>query len=347
MSEADVIELPAKKVWRVPSLYEWRREARKAPRWIIPGFIPHAGIVLMSGQQKLAYKTWTADLIALSLASGKEIGPFRPLEAGNVLYIQEEGTTSGTEMRMAGLIKTYGIPEEAEKRIFYAHHHMVKLDDEQWQRTIVAACQAWNVKLCILDALTYLHNADENKNSEMQKVIETIQLLRKYGVSSLALAHLDKDRGSRKKCDPDLQVRGGAIVVNAYDIHLALRRADRSQAHIDLTVRGREQEERRYVFTWDIDDHNEEKIVDGRTTILQVIDRAQLNSRELNDETKLAGLADRCHKTMEPRRTYTAEALRSCWGISTQSADAVRKILADDGRIEKTPEGWKKVPTNC
>jgi hypothetical protein len=270
--------------------------------------------------------------MALSLASGVPVGPFEPVEPINVLYCQEEGSVRGTETRLDGLIRTYKIPEEAEQRIFYAQHHRVKLDDAEWQRAIVAAAIEWNVGVAIFDALTYMHLGDENKNNEMEKVVETFQLLRKHGITSVVLVHLDKDRGSRKKADIDTQVRGGSIIMNAYDYHHALRRYHSKDAHIDLTVRAREQEEREYTVTWDLKPGKDESI-----------DSVKLACVPRDENTAKDAMIARALTVLSPGKVYKAGDLPRIWGVGAETARWMRSRMEQLGSLAPAAGGFSLV----
>lgn len=350
MGLATVTQLPVKKTWKILNYAEWREKVPPATRWIIPGFLASEALVMMSGQQKLAWKTWTADTLAVSVSTGKAVGPFEPLEAVPVLYFQEEGTHQGTKMRLDGIANTWGIDPRSLTNLHFVFHERLKLDVEDWKLKVVGAIRHLGIKLLILDAITYMHLADENKTSEMGKVVDTLQLCKSLGTTVLWLAHLDKDRGSKRKADIDTQPRGSSLVVNAYDYHFALRRYNARDAHIDLILRAREQEERHYCVTWDIVKHNE-KVFDehlGKDVDVEVIDKAALALREVNEEPAQdkEGMLDKFAKMLAPGKEYSANELRSEWSCSATTCKWARAKLLEqevlvlkNGKYALKPQG--------
>lgn len=344
---ASVTELPAS-VWRLQNFSEWRQTVPLTTRWIVPGFIPKDSLVLISGQQKLAFKTWTADTLAISMSTGKQLGPFAPLEPVPVLYIQEEGSKQGTKGRIDGIAKTYGI-DPNDLKFYFVFRERIKLDNDLWRRRLIGAIRHLGIEVLILDALTYMHDAEENSNAEMGVAIETMRIARGEGVTVIFLAHLDKDRGSRKKADIDNQLRGASVVVNAYDVHFALRRYSAKDAHIDLTLRAREQEERQFVVTWDIVKHTE-AIFDPhleREVEIEVIDKAKLDMRELGSEGEVGTRLEKFLLAMAPGKLYSADELRACWGCGGTISKSSRERLVADGRIVVEKGKFKLSPIDA
>lgn len=333
MGLASVTPLPTAKTWRVESYAEWRNKVPVEVNWIIPGFVPEDSLIMISGQQKMAFKTWTADTLAIALSTGKVVGPFEPVEAVPVLYVQEEGSRFGTKNRIDGIAKTWGIDPDSLTDLHFVYHEMVKLDHEDWKKKLFGAVRHLNIKVVILDALTYMHIADENKANEMLNVVETLQLLKKAGATVIWLCHLDKAMGSKRKADHDLQVRGSSSVVNAYDLHYCLRRYSARDAHIDWEIRAREHEWRHFCATWDIVKH-EEKIWSQhlcKEVSIEIIDKAKLELREVTEEPaqNKEETLDKLAKMLAPGKEYSSNELRSEWSCSATTAKWARAKLLE------------------
>lgn len=330
---------PAETALQVPTMAEWLHEAADARRWIVPGFIPEESLVLISGQQKRAWKTWFADVLALAISTGTPIGGMEVLDSRPVLYCQEEGSKAGTKNRIEGLCRSNGIQPDDLLDIHYAFHRRVKLDDTGWRKDLIDYCLQMNIGAVILDAVTYMHTGDENKISEMAPVVETVQELRALGISVVFLAHLDKMRGESPSADIDSQVRGSSIVANAYDVHLAFRRYKASDKNIQLIVRGREQEEKEYVVTWDLMLGTEDE-----ETKLRRIEKVSLSVKEFNEGTRLELMSQTCYAAMLENQEYTLKTMYDAWNLGgSGDCKRVRELLIAQGLIEKNGTIYKKV----
>jgi RecA-family ATPase len=313
-------------VWHVPTLAEWLFEEGAHRRWIVPELVPAESLILVSGQQKLAKKTWFSDALALAISTGVVIGGLKTECAGPVLYCQEEGSHAGTRERLFGLCRTYDIDPKSLQKTYYAFHNRVKLDTELWSERLLRAVEAWHPVLVIFDNLSYMHLGDENSSADMNVVADTIHNLRAAGASIMFLAHLDKVRGARPKADIDSQVRGSSLIVNFYDVHLALRRYRESEAHINLTARYREDEERIYTISWDIVKNGER------------VERAELTFTAQSSSSREV-LLDRCLGATLAGKLYSMRELRSAWGIGAGPAQWVREELLRSRDLVQTSAG--------
>lgn len=322
----------------LPRLNDWLSEARTATRWIVEHIVPCDSLVLVSGQQKRAHKTWLADSLAIAISTGVPIGGFNVLEPGPVLYCQEEGSFAGTRNRILGICQTYKVSQADLNNIHFSFHRRVKLDAPKWRKALVDYVSEHNIKCIVLDAITYMHLADENKISEMAPVIETLQDMRSLGASVIYLAHLDKTRGESKRADIDSQVRGASIVVNAYDQHIALRRYAMKEQWIKLTVRAREAEERDYRLRWDI------KLGDADPeTKLRPVKHAELIFEELNEAGQLHATADLCHAKLLSGQQYTMATLKRAWGTGAERTKKILEVLLESGLVRNEGTNYIKV----
>ena len=238
--------------WKPKLIREFLEGAEDTTRWIVPNFIPCEALVLVSGPRKLAWKTWLADFLTLVVAEGIQCGPVTPALTGPVIYFEEEGTARGTAERWAGFERTFELNLKESENLFYVFRDRVRLDDEAWTKKIIGAVQTLKPLMVVFDALTYMHGADENKTVEMRPVVETLQRIRALGTTCLFLTHTNTAGSQDPKMDEDMGVRGSKVILDAYDVHLALRRFRDSDPHIKLKVRQREGSQRVLNVTWDL-----------------------------------------------------------------------------------------------
>jgi RecA-family ATPase len=238
--------------WKPQLIREFLAAADECQRWIIPGFIAHEGLTLISGPRKLGMKTWLADMLSIVTTTGTQVGNLRCLDPGPVLYFEEEGTPKGTKLRWEGFEFTYGFDFMKNEQLFYTFRPRLLLDDRDWAAAIIRAVKILKPKMCVFDALTYMHRADENKTHEMRMVVETLQEIRAAGTACLFLAHTNAEGSRDLELDIDLGVRGSKVILDAYDVHIGLRRVRFDDPKIHCQIRQREGSEKVMSLTWDL-----------------------------------------------------------------------------------------------
>lgn len=311
-------------LWCPPTLPEWLAQVDEAATWLIQDFIPEDSLVLLTGQQKRAFKTWFALVCALATAIGKDIGGVKPTRKGTVLIIEEEGARASTKSRFKMLMNTYLITDSDVSNVFFAHRNRVKLDDPQWRQRLINFMEIKQPSLVVFDGLSFAHSGDENSHKDMSPVIGTLQLLRAYNCSTLLLAHVDKQRGENATADIDTQVRGSSVIVNAYDTHIAMRRYKMSTKHIDCIVRSRDDEEKEFVVSWDI---------------RKPENHASLHYHRKHSDTEEQPMTDdfiaRCKVQLETAHgdKWSNAALRKIWEVGTKTANLVRDALIEQGYL--------------
>lgn len=311
--------------WSVQKFSDWAEQDFERTAWLIPQFIPQEGIVVLSGFPKIARKTLTADIIAVCLAAGKSMSMLTVPEPISVLYVEEEGGAAETKNAIQAVQRAVGA--SANMDIYMAFHDRVKLDSKEWIAKIIEVVKAKQIKLVIFDALTYLHDGDENSTSEMLVVARGIQDIRAAGTAVLVLVHLDKSRGSDTNADIDLQMRGSSIISNLYDVHLALRKPSTSQKDIDLIVRGRHLCEKQYKVAWNLVPlKNDLNLLDKMSLIV-----TPHSDDVVHDDAILDGYI----ALMEPTKKYQYKELRELWEVSTKKASSILKILINEETIVK------------
>lgn len=325
--------LPAESSWEPPTLATWMKDVKDKRRWLFDKFLPYDALVLVSGHQKRAYKTWTADAIALLLASGKSFGALMPVQAGTVLYIEEEGQPVETRNRLQGLANAFQIDIAALDNLFYVFRNRVKLDDKKWQQRLERTIAKHKPTLVILDAMVYLHSADENKTNDMQAIVNVLQTIRASGASVLYLAHLNS-KGSDHKIDIDEQVRGSGLFTNAYDMHLALRKYDATNGPfpIALTVRARGAPERRYEVSWDIRNEGGDVVTWAAPEIIPLDEETSLRESTLQALNKLM-----------PATGYTRIQLTRQFGCRRDKAYRMLEYAVTQGLMIEKDKKFQRV----
>lgn len=217
---------------------------------------------------------------------------FAPREAGSVLFLEEEGTAVGLKERIGKVLMGQLNPDPAKRvpgeapppdrvklsriempgredwaldflaadgepqaafPLWFMHRPMMKLDNAIRMAALLDACKQVKPRLIVLDALTYMHNAEENDMRGMQAVNDGLAKLRaETGATILYICHTNKEAQrpgtSAGERDIDLDVRGSSVLLDAYEAHFGFRRYEPGK--LTLICRYREREEQSFHIRW-------------------------------------------------------------------------------------------------
>lgn len=319
---------PAVSSWVVPTLPAWLAEAEKARKWLYPGLLLEEAIVCMSGQKKRAKKSMTAFAMGIGLAAGKPVGIWKPDGVASVLIAEEEGPRASTRERLLAICNGMGVDPASLNNVHFAFHQGVKLDQKKWRERLCKKVEEVKARLLILDAIVYMHDGDENKVADMAPVRETMHAVRSLGCTTMFLAHTDKARGEDPKADIDSQVRGSGLTTDAYDQHLALRRYNADDPITALTIRGRDQEERKYSVKWSF-----ESVKDITTRAAMVVEDPKASFQNLILE---------CANKLAMEHKYSLRLLQDLWQVPKSRAQLILDHLEELRLIEKRDSAWWK-----
>lgn len=285
---------------------------------------------MVSGPRKVALKTWFAFDTSLSIATGcVPDGSIHTItHAGKrVLTLEEEGTGHDTRSRILKLLRGRGLhpslENEALRRLGtnyrFWHHPRCKLDNIHWVNYLRDYINGEGIDLLVLDAITYMTSGDENKKQDMAPVNDALFSFRQAGATVLYLVHTNK-QAQRADADPDLDVRGSSVLLDAYDVHYALRRHD--DAYVNLLARYRDFEEMRYKVYWDF----KPDAVMGKLTEA---------TRESEAADKVAHLAPQ----IVPGVEYTVVTLQKAFGVTPKEAANLMNSLLKAGVLAPSGTG--------
>lgn len=302
--------------------------------WLIQDLLPAESLVMISGPRKRAFKTWLVMLLAGIVGIGTGYDRWVSGQAVNTLFIEEEGTPWGIKNRFLRILPALGVaPGALTPHIWIAHRTSLKLDSPRMVAELLRFVQENNIKLVVLDALTYMHSGDENDKRDMQVVISALFHLRAAGKCTvLWLSHTNKE-ADKEDHDEDSDVRGSSVLLDAYDVHIAARR--KAKGVITVTVRAREDQEQKFELYWHIPDK-------GTPGAIK-LDINPLTEERITDDiinTLLKG-------GWEPGRAYSFASFNKALGlppgkgVERRNALIVAKklLLAPDGKGVMIPFG--------
>jgi len=309
------------------SALEWAMSGDVEPTWLIEDFLPEQTLALVSGPRKLAYKTWFIMMLGTLVATGRTYLNFKATAPAKVLFVEEEGSTNETKSRLRKIFKMCGVGPDGDQKgigllqenLAFMHWARVKLDDPEWVRELLLFTKAWEPKLIVLDALTYMSNGDENKKQDMQVVIDSLAQLRRLGACVMFVYHT----GQREQANVDLDVRGSTILADAYDVHLALRRTDDEVPEIKFFGKYRDFGMKKSIYSW----HH----LDDGTIRLDVM--------EAKKHDTLGEVLKKLKAEMQPGMAYNLQDFRRMSGLNAGDAATVRAKLIKQGDLEPVKGG--------
>ena len=174
------------------------------PAVIRPG-VPEVGVTVLAGSPKVGKTLWASQL---ALESGR-----------STLMVIEEGSLAGISYRLRHQAAHLGV---TDPDVRLALRQRVRVDDPAAMAHLADWVDAAMVDLVILDPLNRLHSGDENRPTEMTRVMDELAELA-YGckVAVLAIHHLAKPSAERRGDIWD-RMRGASSIRSGTDANLAL-----------------------------------------------------------------------------------------------------------------------------
>ncbi|CCF83209.1 AAA family ATPase [Nitrolancea hollandica] len=151
------------------------------PQWLVDGLIMAPSVNLLAGDAG-TNKSWLAQTLALSLATGKDfLGLFPVRNPARVLYIQTESSKRGYVTRFQRLAKGLGVnPWDIPGKLDSVTNQPFMMDNSEHMDWVASV----KPDLVIFDALRDFHGYEENSSSEMRPIIQALRWLRdEHGVS--------------------------------------------------------------------------------------------------------------------------------------------------------------------
>lgn len=199
----------------------WVPEALASPDpdWILPGFLPAQGLVIVAGRPKIAKKSWFAYLAAMSAASGKHVGPFKPPKRTNVLFYSREGAPGPIAHRFKSIERGMGITVDECTNMYFVQNGAFFLDEPAHIKRTLAFIEKNQIGLVCIDTFARSFRGNENDARDVGAAMRGVERIRDAGAASLLVHHLGKTKqvAIGGEPDPDAGLRGSSALAGAYD----------------------------------------------------------------------------------------------------------------------------------
>lgn len=189
------------------------------PPMLVAGLLPLEGSVVLAGPPKVG-KSLLLSQVALAVAG--RVGAVLGREAldGPALLVIEEGSSEGVSYRLRRQAEALGVG--ADVPLAVALRQRVRLDDPRSVAALRETVRATGARLVALDPLNRLHAADENRPTEMTRVMNVLaDVAAEFRAVVVAAHHLSKPSPERRGSVFD-RFRGAGAIRSATDANLVL-----------------------------------------------------------------------------------------------------------------------------
>lgn len=225
--------------------------------WLVPGFVPQAGLTLITGRPKYSKKSWIALLLSLSMSSGKTTSGFEPTGQYKGLILSREGPIKPTAERFTMLERGHGISvADTMDHLWIKHGGSFLMDNsahcEDLQRTV----EAHKLDYVVIDTLSRSMSGEENSAQDMMRALRITERLRDVGCATILVHHTNKAaKGQPGPLDADNGMRGSSALAGSYDHIISVQQAKVEDEHRDFwVVGGKMQDYVAYEPEWAIDE---------------------------------------------------------------------------------------------
>lgn len=314
--------------WRPPLLADWLAVNTAQPRWLLEGLLPADAKVLISGKAKRAYKSWLTFAMAMSVATGKTIGPFIPSDKNGlpVLILAAEGGRGKTADRWHYLKHGLNI-DLTNAPIYFSHRESILLDAAMWEKRVCDLTKEVAIKFVIVDPLVMFMRGDENDVQAVAAVMRVLGKISEQGATVMFVHHLRKTSAQKTiYTHPDEDIRGSSAIQGFYDTHFALRQRSEKQKHNELHIINKDDEEKYFHISWKID----AKLATATFDMHPVDEPGELSP----------GFAAWLCEKLQPAMKYNAQDLAGLWDMPVDEAKGLALSLVQAKMLEKEKRSY-------
>jgi len=202
----ELIEIAKTQLWWKPpevetslflSVTQFEEHAAESVDWMIEGVIQRGANGMMIARPKSGKSFAILDL-AVALASGQKWLDFYVPKRVRTALVSREDYYGLTQWREKKLAKNRGLSASDLDGWLYINAKGLKpklmLDYPDDVTALIADMKRYQTEFLILDVMRVLHGAEENDNTEMQKVIDVLNSIQTETGSSICLIHHDNKR---------------------------------------------------------------------------------------------------------------------------------------------------------
>lgn len=194
------------------------------------GILPEGGGLIIVGEsgvgKSLIILEW-----ALNLIMGWEIMGFNVPKARRVFLFQAENPLAQVQFRLERIMRGLGITNPPDHLFFSDPKAQYDLGNKKTLEAMISMIQDKGADVFMIDPLSSFHQADENKNDLMRRMLDNVtHISRETGAASTIVHHFGKPVQDR---DTAYRYRGATAIKDWCDSMLAIT----AKAHEQKTLR--------------------------------------------------------------------------------------------------------------
>jgi RecA-family ATPase len=186
--------------------------------FVIPGFLKGSigCLVAPGGMGKSFLALETAIAVACEYPDGDILG-LNPKNHGKVIYLAADDPREIINLRIQAIAERLSpLARESMKKHLVIKRIRGQQFDIMDERLLMDTCEfSYGSRLVIFDTLSRIHRLDENKNSDMGKLLCNFEYLSEWsGASLLLIHHTNKASASDGRLDQQQAARGASLIVD-------------------------------------------------------------------------------------------------------------------------------------
>jgi hypothetical protein len=196
------------------------------PDWLVQDLFTAGSSGWVSAEPKVG-KSWTVLELIYALSTGTPfLGRFDVSKRRRVIYIQEEDSVQRVLRRFKKILRgTPGRVPPSDEYLRWSVRVGFKLDNPQWIASLRAELDAYQADVVVLDVFNRLHLKNENEQSDMTALLDTlITLTREYGCAFIVVHH-NKKAQPGFEARPNQLLRGSGVLAGWSECSLYMRKA--------------------------------------------------------------------------------------------------------------------------
>jgi hypothetical protein len=183
------------------------------------GILPDGGGMLIAGESGVG-KSLARTELAICLSHGKSIWGLPVCKAWRVLVLQFENTLTAEQTRLSKMIDGMGLQGPPPGLIFSDPKIRLNLEMPNHRSKALKLIRESKAEVVIYDPLSSLHECDENSNSEMRSILDSItEINRNAGTTAIVIHHFGKPQKDQPN---DYRFRGASSIRDWADTLVSL-----------------------------------------------------------------------------------------------------------------------------
>lgn len=295
-------------------------------QWLIEGLWSRSAIGLIGGAPKCC-KTWLGLDLAVSIATGTDVlGHFAVHATGPTLIYLAEDALPQVRARIESICRHRGLAIDAlDLHVITAP--VLRLDLARDQQRLARTIDRVKPILVLLDPLVRLHRLDENSAAEISGLLGYIrELQRNYDVAVVLVHHASK----KQRSQPGQALRGSSDLHAIGDSNLYLAR---KEDRLMLTIEHR---------AASAPDPMLIELVAASTTNLTYLRVCERNTDSQTSRSLHQQVLELLSRT---EGDLSRTDLRARLRVNNQRLGCCLGELERQGRIHRTPSGWRTLKT--